>query len=102
MKIRKNTLLALPLAALIAAPAMAQSSQPQTTAQVQNQVDQQSTAPAQSQTSSQPATTTQGSASADANRQPLELQSKEGFWGHLNPFARKKYVRRQLTPVVGR
>jgi outer membrane protein OmpA-like peptidoglycan-associated protein len=100
MKIRKNPLLVLPLVALIAAPVLAQSSQPQTTAQVQNQVDQKSIAPAQ--TSSQPATTTQGSASADANHQPLELQSKEGFWGKLNPFARKKYVRRQLSPVVGR
>jgi outer membrane protein OmpA-like peptidoglycan-associated protein len=100
MKIRKNPLLVLPLAALIAAPVMAQSSQPQTTAQVQNQVDQKSMAPAQ--TSSQPATTTQGTASADANHQPLELQSKEGFWGKLNPFARKKYVRRQMAPVVGR
>jgi outer membrane protein OmpA-like peptidoglycan-associated protein len=96
MKIRKNSLLVLPLAALIAAPVMAQSSQPQTTAQVQNQVDQ------QSQTQSQPATTTQGSASVDANHQPLELQSKEGFWGKVNPFARKKYVRRQMAPVVGR
>ena len=101
MKIRKNPLLVLPLAAVIAAPVMAQSSQPQTTAQVQNQVDQKSIASQNSQ-SSQPATTTQGSASADANHQPLELQSKEGFWGKVNPFARKKYVRRQMAPVEGR
>ncbi len=24
---------------------------------------------------------------------------KEGFWGHLNPFARKKWVKRQLDPI---
>jgi outer membrane protein OmpA-like peptidoglycan-associated protein len=106
MKIRKNTLLALPLAALIAVPGMAQSSQPQTTDQVQNQVDQKSVAPAQSssqpaQSSSQASTSAQAT-STDTTRQPLELQSKEGFWGKLNPFARKKYVRRQMAPVVGR
>jgi outer membrane protein OmpA-like peptidoglycan-associated protein len=26
---------------------------------------------------------------------------KEGFWGRLNPFARKKWVRRQLSPING-
>jgi OmpA family len=25
--------------------------------------------------------------------------AKEGFWGHLNPFARKKWVKRQLDPI---
>ncbi len=24
---------------------------------------------------------------------------KEGFWGHLNPFARKKWVKKQLNPI---
>lgn len=24
---------------------------------------------------------------------------KEGFWGHMNPFARKKWVKRQLDPI---
>jgi len=27
---------------------------------------------------------------------------KEGFWGRVNPFARKKWVNRQLDPVKGR
>src|SRR5882724_11444255 len=45
----------------------------------------------------------QSSAPADAGQlQPLKVESKEGFWGHLNPFARKKYVRRQMAPIVGR
>ncbi len=34
--------------------------------------------------------------------QPLEMQSKEGFWGHMNPFARKKWVRREMDPVKDR
>lgn len=33
---------------------------------------------------------------------PLETQSKEGFWGHLNPLARKKWVHRQVDPVKDR
>jgi outer membrane protein OmpA-like peptidoglycan-associated protein len=43
---------------------------------------------------------TQGSTSATGK--PLESQSKEGFWGHLNPMARKKWVNRQVTPVKDR
>ena len=83
MKTRIPGMLALPLAMALAVPALAQDSntksmQPQSTSNSQT-----------------PAAT-------DANHQPLQLESKEGFWGHLNPFARKKYVRRQLSPVVGR
>src|SRR6185312_9731464 len=37
-----------------------------------------------------------------ATGKPLEMQSKEGFWGHLNPFARKKWVKRQLDPIRDR
>jgi outer membrane protein OmpA-like peptidoglycan-associated protein len=33
---------------------------------------------------------------------PLQMQSKEGFWGHVNPFARKKWVKRQLDPIRDR
>ncbi len=37
-----------------------------------------------------------------ASGKPLPPPSKEGFWGHLNPLARKKWVNRQLDPVKGR
>ncbi len=37
-----------------------------------------------------------------ATGKPLETQSKEGFWGHVNPFARKKWVNRQITPIKDR
>lgn len=34
-----------------------------------------------------------------ATGKPLQGQSKEGFWGHMNPFARKKWVNRQTAPI---
>jgi outer membrane protein OmpA-like peptidoglycan-associated protein len=34
-----------------------------------------------------------------ATGKPLQGQSKEGFWGHLNPLARKKWVNRQTSPI---
>ena len=37
-----------------------------------------------------------------ATGKPLETQSKEGFWGHMNPLARKKWVKRQVDPVKDR
>jgi outer membrane protein OmpA-like peptidoglycan-associated protein len=37
-----------------------------------------------------------------ATGKPLEQQSKEGFWGHMNPFARKKWVHRQVDPIKDR
>jgi outer membrane protein OmpA-like peptidoglycan-associated protein len=48
-----------------------------------------------------------GSANADgsptyATGKPLESQSKEGFWGHVNPFARKKWVAREVDPIRDR
>lgn len=33
---------------------------------------------------------------------PLQPQIRQGFWGHLNPFARKKYVEGQLSPIRDR
>ena len=37
-----------------------------------------------------------------ATGKPLAGQSNEGFWGHMNPFARKKLVRRQVDPIRDR
>ncbi|HEY9139025.1 MAG TPA: OmpA family protein, partial [Terriglobus sp.] len=57
----------------------------------------------------QPAAAQQAPAKQDAadnstysTGQPLQMQSKEGFWGHMNPFARKKWVKRQMDPVRDR
>lgn len=40
--------------------------------------------------------------SSYATGKPLQTQSKEGFWGHMNPLARKKWVHRQVDPVKDR
>ncbi len=78
-------LFALPLAAVLAFPAVAQTTSSST--------DQ-----------SAPAATTQ-STSTDANatgKAPLAPPSREGFWGRVNPFARKNYVKRQTEPIRDR
>jgi outer membrane protein OmpA-like peptidoglycan-associated protein len=89
----KNTFLyALPLAALLALPVAAQNAAPQS-----------STAPDQATTQAQPAADANSPINApDKQLQPLEPPSREGFWGRLNPFARKKYVQRQLQPIRDR
>ncbi len=82
---------ALLVAAAIAMPAFAQQTPPATQTQT----------PAQVQTG---ATTgaNPNDASTYATGQPLSTQSNEGFWGHMNPFARKKWVKRQIDPVKDR
>ena len=81
----KNYLLSLSLVAAMAVPAVAQQNQQTTSDQPQAQQT-------QAQSNDQSAT----------GKDPLTYTRKEGFWGHLNPFARKKYVNRQLDPVRGR
>ncbi len=85
-------LLTLPLAAALAVPGLAQQTQSSSSSQTP-QTDQTQSAPASDQQSAQ----------ANPNgHEPLTYERHEGFWGHLNPFARKKYVQRQLDPVRGR
>ena len=62
-----------------------------------------------SQTSASPAppasASTSGAASDSstyATGQPLPTKSNEGFWGKVNPLARKKWVNRQVAPVKDR
>ena len=55
-------------------------------------------------TNDQPAATSSSTMSPSDNTtyatgKPLQDQSKEGFWGHMNPFARKKWVNRQTAPI---
>ena len=97
-------LITLPLAAALALPALAQ----------QGTSDNQQPAASSTQSSSQTTQTTQPQATppqtspdtaAEQNmsaRQPLQPETHEGFWGKVNPFARKKYVQRQLTPIRDR
>jgi len=59
------------------------------------------TAPSASQSS--PSTTADPNDSTTyATGKPLQGQSKEGFWGHMNPFARKKWVAREVDPIKDR
>ncbi|HEV2468099.1 MAG TPA: OmpA family protein [Candidatus Sulfotelmatobacter sp.] len=77
--------IALPLAAVLAIPALAQTTSSSTD---QNQQ------PATSQSTSDNGTAT--------GKAPLAPPSREGFWGRVNPFARKKYVQRQTEPIRDR
>jgi outer membrane protein OmpA-like peptidoglycan-associated protein len=78
-------IVALPLAAILAMPVLAQTTS-STTDQAQ---------PAAQSTS------TDSSANA-TGKAPLAPPSREGFWGRVNPFARKKYVQRQTEPIRDR
>ncbi|HEY1678214.1 MAG TPA: OmpA family protein [Candidatus Sulfotelmatobacter sp.] len=73
-------IIALPLAAVLALPALAQ-----TTSSDQSQSAMQS-----------------NSTSNATGKAPLAPPSREGFWGRVNPFARKKYVQRQTEPIRDR
>ncbi len=49
-----------------------------------------------------PASSTPDPSPTYATGKPLENTSREGFWGHMNPFARKKWVHRQVDPIKDR
>src|SRR5947209_17242581 len=84
-----RTVVALLLAGALSLPAFAQ----QNNSNTQNQ----------SATQAAPATSDQSSSTTGASgKQPLQPLTHEGFWGHLNPFARKKYVQRQTQPIRDR
>jgi outer membrane protein OmpA-like peptidoglycan-associated protein len=80
-------MVALFVACLLSLPALAQQ-QPAS-----------STPSDQSQASSTQSTNSGDSATGKA---PLQYESRQGFWGKVNPFARKKYVQRQTQPIRDR
>ncbi len=83
---KNRTLFALLLAVVLAVPAFAQdNSAPQTQ-------------PASTAT----AAPTPTKADSATGKDPLQPETREGFWGHMNPFARKKYVARQTSPIRDR
>jgi outer membrane protein OmpA-like peptidoglycan-associated protein len=82
VKMKNRTILAALLTVALAVPVFAQSN----------------SAPASAQPAS-PAGTSSDSATGKA---PLQPEAREGFWGRVNPFARKKYVARQTTPIRDR
>ncbi len=60
---------------------------------------QQSSSNSQSQPAAQAPTSKADSATG---KDPLQPDTHEGFWGKMNPFARKKYVQRQTAPIRDR
>jgi len=76
-----RTVFALLLAGILAVPVFAQ----------------QSSTPAP-----RPAAQTATKADTATGKDPLQPETREGFWGRVNPFARKKYVARQTQPIRDR
>jgi len=100
---KNSVLVALFVALVLALPALAQQS---TTSQDQPAASQ-STQAAPATTTGAPASSDQSSATASQSvgatgKQPLQAETHEGFWGRVNPFARKKYVQRQTQPIRDR
>ena len=81
---KNRAVVALFAGMLLAMPALAQ--QPASTTQDNNQ--------------QQPAATSSGETAT--GKAPLQYESRQGFWGKINPFARKKYVQRQTQPIRDR
>ena len=85
---KNRTIFALLLAVILAVPVFAQNN----------------SAPPQSQPATSQASSSQTATKADSatGKEPLQPETREGFWGHVNPFARKKYVARQTQPIRDR
>jgi len=77
LEMKNRMFVALLLAGVLALPALAQTS---------------------STTQDQPA----AAASGASGKPALQPDTHEGFWGKINPFARKKYVQRQTAPIRDR
>jgi len=84
---KNRTLFALLLAVILAVPVFAQ------------QTDTNTSQPAAQTAAAQPTTT---KADTATGKDPLQPETREGFWGRVNPFARKKYVARQTQPIRDR
>lgn len=79
---KKSAILALLVVGMLAMPLLAQDN----------------TSTSQNQT----AASTPAAPEQSATGKPLQPPAREGFWGRVNPFARKKYVQRQTGPIRDR
>ena len=84
---KNRAVVALFVAFVLSLPALAQQQPASTTDQ-------------SSQTASQSQSTSSGETAS--GKAPLQYESHQGFWGKVNPFARKKYVQRQTQPIRDR
>jgi len=95
---KNRVLVALFVAVVLALPALAQTS---STSQDQSASSQSTQAAPATQTA--PTTDQSSSATVGATgKQPLQPETRQGFWGKMNPWARKKYVQRQTEPIRDR
>src|SRR5881394_2110002 len=113
---KNRVFVALLLAVVLALPAVAQqsgsttqdqpaASQPATSQSTGTATQDQPAAsqPAQSAPAAPAEQNATQTAGPGASGKPaLQPDTHEGFWGHLNPFARKKYVQRQTAPIRDR
>jgi outer membrane protein OmpA-like peptidoglycan-associated protein len=90
------------VSALILSGALASAAVGQTTPDGTAQPSQAMPPAAQSGQTAQSGAMSPSDSATYATGKPLEDQSKEGFWGHMNPFARKKWVKRQVDPIKDR
>src|SRR5271154_1225932 len=89
-----SLIMGLGLSAMMALPVFAQDNA--------NANSNSAQAPATATQSSTPSTSQTSSATTASGKQPLQPEAREGFWGRVNPFARKKYVARQTEPIRDR
>ncbi len=102
---KSRILYTVPLAGALLLPAVAQqipadSQQPAASSQSSSL-----SSSAETSNSDQSSSSSAPNPNSDQNmsaRQPLEPNYRQGFWGKLNPFARKKYVQNQLAPIRNR
>lgn len=91
-EVEMKNVLALLVALVISIPAFAQTS---TNSQYQS-------SSTTTQTQSTSSTTATTAPTDSATGKPLQPPAREGFWGRVNPWARKKYVQRQTEPIRDR
>ena len=100
---KNRVVVALFVAVVLALPAFAQ----QTGSTSQDQPASRQSAPTAQTGTAMPPSTDQASSTSSqtvgaTGKQPLQAETHEGFWGKMNPFARKKYVQRQTQPIRDR
>lgn len=83
---KNRTIIALLLAGILILPAFAQQSSSNSQTQPAAPADQAAAPKVDNAT----------------GKAPLQPDTHEGFWGKMNPFARKKYVQRQTAPIRDR
>lgn len=97
----KNLVTSLGISTLVLGGAMGTAVFAQTPADQQNAPAATQSAPA-TQSAEMNSNSNPNDSTTYATGKPLAGQSNEGFWGHMNPFARKKWVRRQVDPIRDR